>query len=40
MLPDVILFKAYYDYLMARLRLKAEAGELDEDTLQEINGLL
>lgn len=34
------LIKAYYDYLMARLRLKAEAGELDEDTLQEINGLL
>ena len=34
------LIKAYYDYLMARLRLKAEAGELDEESLQEISGLL
>ena len=34
------LEKAYYDYLMARLRLTAEAGELDEDTLQQINNML
>ncbi len=34
------LAKAYYNYLMARLRLKAEAGELDEDTLQQINNML
>lgn len=34
------LVQAYYNYLMARLRLKAEAGELDEEVLQEINTLL
>ncbi|SFP70459.1 outer membrane protein [Nitrosomonas cryotolerans] len=34
------LAKAYYNYLMARLRLKAETGELDEDTLQQINNML
>lgn len=34
------LAKAYYDYLMSRLRLKAEAGELDEDTLLQINAML
>lgn len=34
------LAKAYYTYLMSRLRLKAEAGELDEDTVQEINAML
>ncbi len=34
------LDKAYYDYLMARLRLTAEAGELDEDVLQQINNML
>ncbi|MDH5552479.1 MAG: TolC family protein, partial [Nitrosomonas sp.] len=34
------LAKAYYDYLMSRLRLKAEAGELDEDTLLQINSML
>ncbi|MDP1558823.1 MAG: TolC family outer membrane protein [Nitrosomonas sp.] len=34
------LAKAYYNYLMSRLRLKAEAGELDEDTLQQINAML
>lgn len=34
------LDKAYYDYLMARLRLTAEAGELDEDILQQINNML
>lgn len=34
------LVQAYYDYLMARLRLKAEVGNLDEEVLQEINALL
>ncbi len=34
------LTKAYYNYLMSRLRLKAEAGELDEDTLLQINAML
>ncbi|MBK7353357.1 MAG: TolC family outer membrane protein [Nitrosomonas sp.] len=34
------LVQAYYNYLMSRLRLKAEAGELDEEVLQEINALL
>lgn len=34
------LAQAYYDYLMARLQLKAEVGDLDEDDLLEINALL
>lgn len=34
------LAQAYYDYLMARLKLKAEVGELDEEDLFEINALL
>lgn len=34
------LVQAYYNYLMSRLRLKAEVGELDEEVLQEINTLL
>ena len=34
------LAKAYHGYLMARLRLSAEAGELDEDTLTQINAML
>jgi len=34
------LAKAYHSYLMARLRLNAEAGELDEDTLTQINAML
>jgi len=34
------LAQAYYDYLMARLRLKAEVGELDEEDLFAINALL
>lgn len=34
------LAQAYYDYLMARLRLKAEVGELDEEDLFAINSLL
>jgi len=34
------LAKAYHSYLMSRLRLSAEAGELDEDTLTEINAML
>jgi len=34
------LAQAYYDYLMARLRLKAEVGELDEEDLFVINALL
>lgn len=34
------LAKAYHSYLMARLRLSAEAGELDEDTLTQINAML
>lgn len=34
------LDKAYYDYLVSRLRLSAEAGELDEGVLQQINDML
>lgn len=34
------LAKAYHGYLMSRLRLSAEAGELDEEVLQQINGML
>ena len=34
------LAKAYHGYLMSRLRLSAEAGELDEDTLVQINAML
>lgn len=34
------LAKAYHSYLMSRLRLSAETGELDEDTLTQINALL
>lgn len=34
------LVQAYYTYLLSRLRLKAEAGELDESVLEEINALL
>jgi len=34
------LDKAYYNYLMSRLRLTAEAGELDEDALLQINEML
>jgi outer membrane protein len=34
------LAKAYHAYLMARLRLTAEAGELDEDALIQINAML
>ncbi len=34
------LAKAYHSYLISRLRLSAEAGELDEDTLTQINAML
>ncbi len=34
------LAKAYHSYLMSRLRLSAEAGELDEDTLTQVNAML
>lgn len=34
------LAKAYHSYLMSRLRLSAEAGELDEEVLQQINAML
>ena len=34
------LAKAYHGYLMSRLRLSAEAGELDEDRLLQINAML
>jgi outer membrane protein len=34
------LAQAYYAYLLSRLRLKAEVGELDEQVLSEINALL
>lgn len=34
------LAKAYHGYLLSRLRLSAEAGELDEDTLEQINAML
>ncbi len=34
------LVVAYYNYLMSRLRLKANLGELDESVLEEINAFL
>jgi outer membrane protein len=34
------LAQARYNFLMSRLRLKAEAGELDEDDVREINNVL
>jgi len=34
------LAQSYYNYLMARLRLQAEAGNLDEEDIIEINSLL
>lgn len=34
------LAQAYYNYLLSRLRLKAEVGELDEEELKEINAFL
>lgn len=34
------LAKAYHNYLLSRLRLSAEAGELDEITLENINSML
>jgi outer membrane protein len=34
------LAQARYNFVMSRLRLKAEAGELDEEDLREINNLL
>ncbi|SET03666.1 outer membrane protein [Nitrosomonas marina] len=34
------LAKAYHGYLMSRLRLSAEAGELDEEVLKQINVML
>ena len=34
------LAQARYNFLMSRLRLEAEAGELDEEDLREINGIL
>ncbi|HJT52197.1 MAG TPA: TolC family outer membrane protein [Nitrosospira sp.] len=34
------LAQARYNFLMSRLRLKAEAGELDEEDLKEINHVL
>lgn len=34
------LAKAYHSYLMSRLHLSAEAGELDEEVLQQINEML
>jgi len=34
------LAKAYHGYLMSRLRLTAETGELDEDALIQINAML
>jgi outer membrane protein len=34
------LARAHYSLLMAKLRLEAEAGELDEDDLTEVNGML
>ena len=37
---DAILAQARYNFLMSRLRLKAEAGELDEEDLREINKVL
>ncbi len=34
------LAKAYHSYLMSRLRLSSEAGELDEDALIQVNAML
>ena len=34
------LAQSYYNYLMAKLRLQAEAGNLDEEDILEINSLL
>ncbi len=34
------LGRAYYNFFMSRLRLKAEAGELDEEDLRQINETL
>jgi outer membrane protein len=34
------LAQARYNFLMSRLRLKAEAGELDEEDLKEVNDAL
>jgi outer membrane protein len=34
------LAKAYHGYLMSRLRLSAEAGELDEESLTQTNAML
>ncbi|GKS68008.1 outer membrane protein [Nitrosomonas sp. PY1] len=34
------LAKAYHSYLMSRLRLTAETGELDEDALIQVNAML
>ena len=34
------LARAHYSLLMAKLRLEAEAGELDEDDLTEVNAML
>lgn len=34
------LAQARYNFLMSRLRLKAEAGELDEEDLKEVNDVL
>jgi outer membrane protein len=34
------LAKAFHSYLLSRLRLSAEAGELDEDTLIQMNAML
>jgi outer membrane protein len=34
------LARAHYSLLMAKLRLEAEAGELDEDDITEVNSML
>ena len=34
------LVVAYYNYLMSRLKLKAELGELDESVLEEVSASL
>ena len=34
------LARAHYNLLMAKLKLEAEAGELDEDDLTEVNTML
>ncbi|MEP6605420.1 MAG: TolC family protein, partial [Nitrosospira sp.] len=34
------LAQARYNFLMSRLRLEAEAGELDEEDLRQINDVL